>query len=303
MQTSGTILQFFRNPRLIPLLAWGLFMVTGCEDEPIPWEAEDAPTQLVVEGLLTNEKKQHRIILSRTADYFSNEPTPRVSNARVTVSSRTDTIRFAELEDQPGVYISHETAGKVGRTYTLDIRLNQPLNQKYHFQASESMIRGLILDTLQAFIYENPLYVEGAPNDSLLLYTTLFGPEPKEINNYYAVRLFRNGESVQDTIDEVEIYSDTEEFEGDYVNNLLFFTNFQPGDTLGMEVSTVSRNYRRYINGLQNIVNQSGNPFDLSGPPANATGNIDGALGYFRVSSVTRAQTIVEDQRLEKSPG
>jgi hypothetical protein len=301
MQTTGTIIESFKNLRLLPVLAAVLLMATGCEDEQIPWETEDAPTQLVVEGLLTNETKQHRITLSRTADYFSNEPTPRVSGARVTVSSRADTIRFTEQPDQPGVYLSPETAGEVGKTYTLNIHLDQPVNEKTHYQATEKMIRGLVLDTLQAFIYENPLYVEESPMDSLLLYITLFGPEPKEINNYYAVRLFKNGQAIHDTIDEVDIYSDAEEFEGDYVNNLFFFAEFLPDDTLGIEVSTVSDDFRRYMNGLQNIVNQSGNPFDLSGPPANATGNIEGGLGYFRVSFLTRAQTVVEDQRLERS--
>jgi hypothetical protein len=301
MQTSDTLIQAFKHLWLLPLMAMGLLITSGCEDEQIAWEAEEAPTQLVVEGLLTNEKNQHRVILSRTADYFSNESTPRVSGAHVTVTSGADTIRFTEQQNQPGVYESPPIAGEIGRTYTLDIHLNQPINQKTHYQATETMIRGLVLDTLQAFIYENPLYVEESPMDSLLLYLTLFGPEPKEIDNYYAVRLFKNGEAVHDTIDEVDIYSDSEEFEGDYVNNLFFFAEFLPGDSLGIEVSTVSKNFRKYMNGLQNIVNQSGNPFDLSGPPANATGNIDGGLGYFRVAFITRSQTIVEDQRLERS--
>jgi len=302
MHTPGITIQLFKNLRVLPLLGLVLLMATGCEDEQIPWETEDAPSQLVVEGLLTNEFKKHRIILSRTADYFSNEKTPRVSGARVSVSTGRDTIPFTEHDDQPGVYVSPKTAGQVGQTYTLDIHLNQPLNQKTHYQASETMIRGLVLDTLEAFIYENPLYVEESPMDSLLLYLTLFGPEPKEIDNYYAVRLFRNGQAVHDTIDEVEIYSDTEELEGDYVNNLFFFSDFLPGDTLDIEVSTVSKNFRRYMNGLQNIVDQSGNPFDLSGPPANATGNIEGGLGYFRVSFVTRARTVVKDQRRKGAP-
>ena len=296
-------MQFFKDSWLLLILGLGLSMASGCEDEQIPWEAEDAPTRLVVEGLLTNEDKKHRIILSRTADYFSNEKTPRVSGARVTVSSGLDTIPFTEQDNQPGVYVSPKIAGQVEKTYTLDIHLNQPLNQKTHYQATETMIRGLVLDTINAFIYENPLYVEESPMDSLLLYLTLLGPEPKDIGNYYAVRLFRNGQAVHDTIDEVDIYSDSEEFEGDYVNNLFFFSDFLPGDTLAIEVSTVSKNFRRYMNGLQNIVNQSGNPFDLSGPPANATGNIDGGLGYFRVSFVTRTWTVVKDQRQGKAPG
>ncbi|MBS3806223.1 MAG: DUF4249 domain-containing protein [Bacteroidales bacterium] len=276
-----------------------LFLSAGCEDEQIKWETNTAPGMLVVEGSLTNELKQHEVLLSRSADYFINKKTPAVSGANVRVISGPDTLLYREDPDREGLYLSENpVAGQPGRTYTLDIRLQDPINGQKHYQAREDMIRGMVLDTIHAAMYENPLYAEQSPMDSMILYLSAYGEEPKDIRNYYAVNLYRNGKSVRDTIDELDILSDTEELEGRFVNHFFFFESFTPGDTIGLELSTVSKSYRNYVEGIKEIANQSGNPFNLSGPPANAQGNIQGdnALGYFRVSHLTRAQTIVQEE-------
>ncbi len=280
------------------VLAWLVALTAGCEDEQIEWEIEEVPQLLVVEGSLTSEYQRHQVRLTTSADYFSNQSTPGVPGASVKLVSPRDTFAYEESPNQDGLYLSTKPfAGQPGQSYTLDIRLQEPINQRTHYQASETMIPGMVLDTIEAVLYENPLYVENSPMDSLILYITAYGEEPKDIQNYYMVNLYRNQQALMDTIDEVEIYSDQEELEGRRVNHLFFFEDFQPGDTVGLKLHTISKGYRRYMNGLENIVNQSGNPFDLSGPPANATGNIEGAqaLGYFRVSQVTHARTIVKE--------
>ena len=279
--------------------------VLSCADEEIPWETEESSEMLVVEGSFTNIRKHHRIILSKTADYFVNQKNPRVSGADVSITDGSTTYEFRELSEEPGVYESIDrVSGKANTTYTLNIRLQEPINGEILYQASEEMMSGIDLESMEAFIYENPLYVEQAPMDSVILLIYLYGHEPREINNFYTVGLYRNGNLLQDTVDEVEIYSDTEEFDGEYINSLFFFERFEGGDNVTVEISTVSKTYRQFIEGIQNITNQSGNPFDLSGPPANAIGNIEGgeALGYFRVSYVSRSKGIVQDRRKRETP-
>jgi hypothetical protein len=287
--------------RLFPskalVLIWLTALTAGCEDEQINWETQEVPQMLVVEGSLTSEYQRHQVRLTTSADYFSNQSTPGVSGASVKLVSSRDTFAYEESPNQEGLYLSSVPfAGQPGQSYTLNIRLQEPINQQTHYQASETMIPGMVLDTIEAVLYENPLYVENSPMDSLILYITAYGEEPKDIQNYYMVNLYRNQQALMDTIDEVEIYSDQEELEGRRVNHLFFFEDFQPGDTVGLKLFTISKGYRKYLDGLENIVNQSGNPFDLSGPPANAKGNIEGAqaVGYFRVSQVTHARTIVK---------
>jgi hypothetical protein len=276
-----------------------VFCAFSCADEEISWNVDDAPEMLVIEGSFTNEFIHHRIVLSKAADYFINQPTPRVTGAHVAITQGAKTIKFEELSDEPGVYRTvQRIAGKPGKTYSLEIHLENPINNRTYYQVSEKMIEGIKMDSMEAFLYENPMYAEQSPLDSTMLLTYLYGKEPPDIKNLYSVQLHKNGAVLQDTIDEIEIYSDTEQLEGDYINTLAFFESFNPGDTASITLSTVSRSYQQYVTGIQNIANQSGNPFDLSGPPANAIGNIEGeALGYFRVSYVSTAQAIVKDRR------
>ena len=278
-------------------------IIISCADEEIAWEVEETTEMLVVEGTFTSEKKKHRITLSKTADYFLNERTPRLSGAEVTVTDGSNTYQFEELEEKKGVYESvRKVAGRAGHTYTLNIHLQEPVNNKTHYQATEQMIEGMDLESMEALLYRNPFYQEEFPTDSLVLFIALYGHDPGNIDNLYMVDLYRNGELLQDTVDEKEIFSDSEQLDNDgYIHNFTFFEEFQPGDTVAVRISTVSKSYQQFIEGILNIANQSGNPFDLSGPPANAIGNIEGgeALGYFRVSYVSWAQSIVVDEREE----
>jgi hypothetical protein len=278
-------------------------IIISCADEEIAWEVEETTEMLVVEGSFTSEKKKHRITLSKTADYFLNERTPRLSGAEVSVTDGSNTYNFQELEEKKGVYESvRKVAGRAGHTYTLNIHLQEPVNNKTHYQASEQMIEGMDLESMEALLYRNPFYQEEFPTDSLVLFVALYGHDPGNIDNLYMVDLYRNGELLQDTVDEKEIFSDSEQLDNDgYIHNFTFFEGFQPGDTVAVRISTVSKSYQQFIEGILNIANQSGNPFDLSGPPANAIGNIEGgeALGYFRVSYVSWAQSIVVDDRRE----
>ncbi len=286
------------NLKNMKKLVMGLLMLTclGCEDEQIAWETEDVPQMLVVEGQLTNQRQHHQITLSTSANYFSNVKTPRVTGANLRITSPGDTLAFVEEANQPGVYTSKRAvAGVPGKTYQLDIRLEKPINGRTRYQASQTMPQGFWLDTIQATTYKNPVYVEQAPIDSLVLYLSVLGEEPTPAGDYYTMNLFRNNRPLNDTIDQTNIYSDREAFKGYPPYNFYFFESFRAGDTLELEICSASHAYRRYLNGLQNIVNQSGNPFDLSGPPANAIGNIENgeALGFFRVTYISTARTIV----------
>ena len=82
----------------------------------------------------------------------------------------------------------------------------------------------------------------------------------------------------------------------------MFFEDVNPEDSVGLEISTVTEEYNQFVTGISNIANQSGNPFDMSGPPANAVGNIQGgdAVGYFRVSAASKKSAKIIDMRMEE---
>lgn len=289
-----------RYIKFIVYFFFGMLWFVSCEDEPVDWEAEDAPSKLVVEGTFTNEKKHHRVRLTQSADYFSNQRTPPVSGAQVAITGGDSTFLFAENSDEPGVYETvREVAGIPGNAYKLDIQLPEPVNGTVTYYAEEMMLQGIDVDSITPMVYENPFSADDDFVDSLILTIDILGSEPRDIDNFYRVDLYINGNLETDTIDEVQVFSDEEEFSNAYSNSLAFFKSVQPQDTVGIQVSSVSEDYAYFLEGVQNITNQSGSPFDLSGPPANAAGNIQGgdALGYFRVSYVSSASAIAMDMR------
>jgi hypothetical protein len=299
--------------RYIPLIIafiLSLFFIS-CEEE-IPWETKEVDKILVVEGAFTNEYKQHKLYLTKTADYFKDRKTPAVTGADVYLTSGLDTVEYIEVPDTLGVYkTKNRVSGVVGSMYNLHIHLQEPIRGETYYYASEKMVNGLTLEAFNASLYKNPLY-QGGSNvtfDSLMMVATLYGKEPKEIRNYYMVKLHEYSDNSEDTIINVNIYPDDQEFEGEHKNTLFFYESFAPGDTVQIEISAVSKQYYDFVDGINKLATQETDQFfDMSGPPANAEGNIQGAeaLGYFRVSKVTKAISIVHrnmDNITGKKPG
>jgi hypothetical protein len=72
-------------------------------------------------------------------------------------------------------------------------------------------------------------------------------------------------------------------------------SNFTYGDTLTLELLSLPKEYKLFLDGV-NQISQSADPFGFSGPPANAVGNVnDGeALGFFYGAYVSRCSTIIQ---------
>lgn len=271
-------------------------LTSSCADEEIPWEITPMPDKLVVEGSFTNEVKHHLIKLTSTSDYFSNKETPRVSNATVSITDLNsgEVIPFFEKPSGSGVYVTLEaTSGIVNHRYRLNIILENPIDGENEYHAEGTMIEGLSIDSLSALTYENPVFTPGFGIDSLLLYVAVYGYEPQEIENYYQVNLYKNDQLLNDTIDEETIIWDEQEFDGEYVNTLIYFEQFEAFEKVTIEVLSVEKGYMDFVNGISNLANQSGDPFDISGPPANALGNMSNeAIGFFKVAYISRRSTL-----------
>ena len=85
----------------------------------------DAPSSKkvpVVEGIITNEYKQHEIILSYSSELYSHER-EMIPNAEVYIVGGGDTIYYYEQEDNPGHYLTEPVAGVKNRRYHLEINV------------------------------------------------------------------------------------------------------------------------------------------------------------------------------------
>lgn len=293
---SNIFISFF----LLALIA----LLSSCSEE-IEWEEYPMEDLLVIEGGFSNEYTKHRLYLSKTAPYFSNTLTPKVSNAKITLTGAGQTIEYEEKPIGSGTYFTRDSvAGLPKNEYFLDIELEEAINGSRFYTASTYLNKGIDIDSLDAVMVENPFYFPQSGQDSLLTIITVFGQEPAEIENYYQITVYNNFVPLNDTIDEVSIASDKEGLNGSQQIPFFYLTQFNENDTLRLQMASVEALYRNFIIGIQNVANQSFDPFDMSGPPANPKGNVFGengalAYGFFNVEYVSIGLTTVRYEQFD----
>lgn len=131
------------------LLLFVFSLIAGCVDQ-FDLPNGNNSSKLVVDGLITNKKGPHKVILSRTDEINSNESAPVVmeTDAIVTIISEDGSIELLN-ESTPGTYLtSEEFSGKIGAAYSLKIEL---ANGNTYESAPEKMplettINSLILE-------------------------------------------------------------------------------------------------------------------------------------------------------------
>ncbi len=259
-----------------------LLFLASCE-EKIELDLDDDYTRLVVEGSVTDDKIRQIIYLSTTASYFSDEQTPRVSGATVTVSEGSNVYDFKET--MPGKYESTDYfAAEQGKEYMLRIELNKAIGGESVFTATEKMPVKLQLDSIAAI----PLPVEVNGRDVQVLG---YGQEPPMEGNYYMWDLYVNGVLISDTLNK-KTFTDDELVNGSYIPGLpIFYYDGAANDTIEIFTQSITEEYYGFLLAFIQEAAFGGNNF--AGPPANVEGNISGgALGYFSVKAVTSNQTI-----------
>lgn len=276
-----------------------LLISTSC-DERIPWDVDPEQRRIIVEGRITDELKQHEILLRVSNDFFDPENPSYVTGAEITVTDGSNTYSFAE--DETGRYLSEETfAGEVGHTYELNIELATPIGDQARYTASSLMKRNLSLDSLSAPKEEiDELFTEESEDSTY--YFRFFGQEPEGTGDHYLCELWRNDENYTDPIYNVVI------FEDDFIDGIEFddfdlfaaidFDQeeaFGTGDVATLRIYSIEEQYYNFLIAFLNQ-EEGGDPFGFSSPPANVDGNISGTgLGYFYAASMASASTVLED--------
>lgn len=269
-----------------------ILILTNCT-EKIDIELDDTYTRLVVDGVITSDTMAHRVRLTKTTSYYYNQPSPAVSGAVVTISDGINPkLILHETEQGSGIYETEpDVFGIHGRTYTLNIELDNEVGEHTHYTAECKM---------------NPV----APLDSIKLeYREFHFGNFWEIKCYawdpvttdfYMFNVYKNGILITDTIDEVMAVDDRL-FNGKFTNGIGAAwldeekedEKVYPGDTIVLQMCSITE---EYVNFIWEIQEETGYSMPLfSGPPANISSNINnGALGFFVAYSVSYAGTVCE---------
>jgi len=261
--------------------------IIGCT-EYIDIPLDSTFDRLVVEGYVNTDTTTHWVSLTRSSDYYSGQkPTP-VSQATVRINNGDFTIALTENPDIAGRYETNpDYYGEVGRTYQLDIELQEEIGGYKNFTA-KSEIRPIgTIDSIQVYYNESWDVFE----------IRIYAWEPPTVD-FYMFEVMKNDVLMTDTLNKKWI-SDDRYFNGNYtygvmvgiLDNEKSWEAVKPGDKVTLRMSCITEDYYRFVLELQDQTFQFRNPL-FSGPPANVRTNIPHAHGYFTTYSTVYASTI-----------
>jgi hypothetical protein len=232
--------------------------------------------RLVVEGMITNERKAHEVKLSLPVQNL-NETPQHISGALVAITDQENVYLLTEDPNQPGVYLTDsDVQGVFGKVYSIYIRIAD-----YEFIGSSYMIP---VEPLQ------PLNVLVCPDDEDLYYveTNNFGdPFMMEIFYDWSSNGGCNGNNCQaksivyhlNSIDVNEIFKPDQED-----------VCFPSGTLIIRKQYSLNHHHQSFIRAMMNETNWRGGLFDIErgNIPTNMS---EGAIGYFAAATVVSDST------------
>ncbi len=272
-------------PTLLVIITIIISLLNSCT-EKIDINLGTTYTRLAVSGNITPQQGEQYIRLTKTADYFSNQPAPGVSGATVTVDDGTFSVLFTEDPNNLGYYHAPDNyIGIPGNTYSLSINLIESINGSKNYTATERM--PLLADNIDSVVVEYNHNFEG-------WMIRLYAWEPPT-TDFYMFNGMRNGEIITDSVSRVNI-SDDRLYNGNYTAGavvlMLNEDELQSGDTFTLILSNITEEYANFMLELQDEIRPNDPMF--SGPPANVSSNINNdAVGYFAVFPSAFTSTIV----------
>ncbi len=276
----------------LPFLLLLSLLLFSCV-ERIDIRLDETYTRLVVDGAIATDGSARTVTLTRSADYFYNQPAPPVTGAEVWLTDGLTYYPLSEMDPgQPGVYFADSSFSAVtGHTYNLNIRLKEAINGETEYSATSSTMKVARLDSI-TFEFQPDWGKSG------FWLIKIYAQEPADEVNHYLLRYYRNGILKTDSIQKY-VTSDDRYFNGSYIRNMTVFyidnertwETLRPGDTVTVVMSGITRAYYDFIQQVQ--ISGFNIPF-FTGPPANVTGNIDkGGVGFFTSYTNSRATAVV----------
>lgn len=251
----------------------GLF---SCQ-KVIDIEVATSPSQIVIEGNLTNQSGQQTIKVSQTVQYADSNSYPAVKAANVTVKDdRGHSWTFDET--QPGVYTFGPLKGEPGRTYTLIVKINDTV-----YTASSTMPEPVKLDRVNSTSYS---FFGNETHSIEVSYQ-----DPEDAANQYRFIMKINGRLVK------QVFVDNDRFtNGKSGPRPLFYNSendegkIKIGDRVEIEMQCIDKNIFTYwYTFARQTQDGPGGGITPSNPPTNIDNN---ALGYFSAHS-SESKTIV----------
>jgi hypothetical protein len=278
--------------------------LTGCEDV-IDLKTNTGPSQLVVDGWITNQPGAQSIRLTWSAAYFNNEAAKPVLGAEVTVTDDQGVVYvFKDLAGN-GKYIwsgsGKDTLGAVGRTYTLKVT-----NEADTYTAINQIKRVPVIDSIVYQKEKLPFKPDKGPKEGYL--ASFYARDFVGEGDTYWVKSVVNGKAVTNNPTAISIAYDAAFSAGAPSDGLIFIqpirqsitrdSLYSAGASVGAELHSITNEAFDF---LRQISEQAANGGLFAVPIQNIKSNVVNAnpsgpkpLGYFGASAVSRLETVID---------
>lgn len=247
-------------------------LLFSCE-KVINVDLDTAPNQIVIEGNITDQNEIQTVRISQSVPYTEQNQYPAVRSAQVTVRDDIGHL-WTFKEADPGKYISNAFKGVAGRSYSLQVNVNNTV-----YSASSVMPKRVHLDSLSLKVF------------------TFGGKDIKQVQVHYKdpaeeVNQYRWIMKINQ-IQTRRIFVANDRFtNGNVVSEVLFYSKdddnkeLESGDEVQLEMQCIDKPVFNYWFTLSE---QRKNGPGGGVTPGNPPSNIDHqALGYFSAHTFER---------------
>ncbi|MFN3556997.1 MAG: DUF4249 domain-containing protein [Bacteroidales bacterium] len=282
-----------RNTLLV-VIASATLLLHSCEKDVILDLADMEGQFLVVEANITDSGDTQWIRLSRSTSFYNQSVGEPVEGATLTVNDGIRDYVFFETfqAGNEGFYLNPLITDelKPGRNYRLDI---ETANGRTYFAESTFLpVPPIDSVTIKLSPFSELGFLPEVVYDIVVHFRDLPGD-----GDHYLFNLYVNGQLKTPRPNDKAPLSD-ENLE-EYVSLAVLNINRKdlfPGDTLTLEIRSISREKFDFYNIFFFQTDLSGNPF-AGAPPANIPTNLSaGAKGFFQVSAIHRKSIIYDPQ-------
>ena len=271
--------------------------------ERIDIKTTASPPTIVIYGKLTTDVVYQSISITQSAGYFATTKPKGIEGATVMITTDDASFELFPKAGEPGVY---ETLDKLacveGKTYHLSIQVDFDQDgQLETYTASSFLSPAPELEELVIVPSAITLF------DDLLEVKLSANLPARDEDNYYSFHLYRNEESMTDSLREMSIYND-QFLNRARIDSLTCFylpqddesSKLVVGDSITLQVDAVTEEYATFITTAQ--AESRGSIPIFSGPPANVKTNIRSSnpnilpVGFFTAFSSRRIWCIYREE-------
>jgi hypothetical protein len=254
-----------------------LVSLAACEKQTT-WELQPARNNfIVVDGMITDEKKAHTIKLTFPVDQLNDVPLP-VTGATVTISDPDSVYALTEQPANSGIYVTDANfIAKTGTLYTL--RISYAGNE---YTAKTHLLTGINFSPVQ--------YVKNTEND---LFHITYVASPFNAEKYAIWEILLDWSDVQgyqqsdpDSCKARLLYYTLPTIDvGQVFTPQIEKISFPTGTLITERRYSITPEHAQYIRAMLSETNWTGGFFDSA--HANIPTNIsEGALGFFSACGV-----------------